>query len=147
MPQASRVLPDQFKQFLAKETVCSLGVVLPSGEVHGAPLLFWCDPTTLFVYMSTSKNTEKMTWKRQGYEIAKASIAIGVGKNQPYLLQMRGTIQVLDHRTNERVYTEYMRVAHAKDNPDEADNTMIVFSPTWARYSDWSTSVVTEITI
>ena len=140
MPRTGITLPHRFKQFLERETVCSLAVTLSTGEVHIAPVLYWCDPATLEVYMSTAVSTEKMEWYRTGKRITQASIAIGQNKGLPYLLQMRGTIGIVGYDDTKPTHAAFMKVAHKLDDPRDADNTMILFRPTWARYSDWKNS-------
>lgn len=147
MSKSDVLLPDNIRQFLEKETVCSLGVALPSGEVHVAPLLFWCDPRTLYVYMSTAQDSEKLTWHCEGHTTTQASVAIGTGKGLPYLLQMRGRLSLFDYQCDDSVDTAYMRIAHMLDDPRKIGNTMIVLKPTWVRYSDWDAFSVKRVVL
>lgn len=137
MSHAGSKLPAKLRQFLERETVCSLAVALPSGDIHIAPLLFYCDPDTLTIYMSTAHDTEKMTWYRKGDKVVRAGIAIGVSKKLPYLVQMRGELRVFDHKSDDSIYQAYMKRAHQLDDPRSPKNVMIMLRPTWVRYSDW----------
>lgn len=131
-------LPESFADFLAKEEVCVIGVALPNGDVHVAPVLFYCDPKTLNIYFSTSKASEKMNWWRDGHSSARASIAVGLSRGVPYLLQMRGYISEFKQNTNEQIVREYQKVASAKDDITNPQTIMLSFKPDWARYTDRS---------
>ena len=85
------MIPNELKEFLQSEVVCSLAVAMPHGEVHVAALLFWCDTNTLNVYVSTSKHTEKMWWYEKQEQV-NAAMAIGLQKSLPYSMQMRGKL-------------------------------------------------------
>jgi len=129
------LIPDGLKEFLYTETVCSLAVAMPHGEVHVAALLFWCDPKTLHVYVSTSRHTEKMWWYPRQKQVS-AAVAIGLQKRLPYSLQMRGQLEVFDPDSNEEVANHYKSIASSLDDITKPDILMLKFTPTWARYTD-----------
>lgn len=129
-------IPRDLKKFLIEEDVCALGVSLPNGEVHTAPVLYWCDTETLKIYFSTGKNTEKMSWRRNGQLSAKASVAVGLRRKVPYLVQMRGTVQEFDLGSNKKIVEEYEKRSSDKDDITDPDTIMICFTPTWARYTN-----------
>lgn len=130
-------LPDQLSRFLSSETICCLAVPLPDGGVHTTPLLYWMDVTTLNVYMATAKEFEKMWWYRNDESNSKASIVIGLAKKLPYLLQMRGTLEVFDYMSDSYNASQYLKISSSLDNQRHSKNTMVVFKPNWAKYNSW----------
>jgi general stress protein 26 len=129
-------IPDQLREFLADEILCCLAVAMPEEAVHAAVLRYWCDTQNLNIYMSTSKKSEKMWWLRKGKTSVKTSIAIGLTHQQPYSLQMRGTLEVFDPQSDSYISEQYSKVASELDHIDDPNNVMIVFRPNWARYTD-----------
>lgn len=131
--------PQELIHFLSEEIVCCLGVPMSDGGVYVAPLRFWCDKDNLSIYMATARDSEKMWWLREGRQSISASIAIGLRDGLPYSIQMRGILGTLDHNTNEYVRGQYSKIASTLNDPNDPRNVMLVFYPTWARYTDRST--------
>ncbi len=67
-----------------------------------------------------------------------ASVVIGLAKKLPYLLQMRGTLELFDYQSDPYIASQYLERASDLDNPRNVKNTMIVFKPQWARYNTWA---------
>lgn len=132
-------MPSQLREFLLSEVLCCLAVSMPNGGVHAAVLRFWCDITTLNLYMATSKTSEKMWWLSQGKTFVQASVAIGLVHQMPYSLQMRGTLETFDPKSDEHVTEEFSRIVSDLNDIHDPKNTMIVFRPDWARYTDRAT--------
>lgn len=124
-------------EFLQTERTCVLSVLLSNSTVHSAPLTYWYDSASHKLYMSTDKNSEKMSWRREGRAGTQAAIVVGGQENKPFLIQMRGLLEAVDARhVPPRVKRAYLDVADERYDPMNDTHTFIMFSPTWDRYSD-----------
>lgn len=138
--------PQRVQQFLQTERICVLSVLLPNNSVHSAPLVYWYDVPSGRVYMSTDKNSEKMSWRREGKAGTQASLVIGGQEGLPLLVQMRGLLEAVDARqVPVRVKQAYVEITGESGDPSNATNTFIMFTPTWFRYSDWENDLTTQV--
>lgn len=133
------MMPEGLSRFIERERVCVLSVQLSDDRgVHIAPMVYWCHLPTLQFYMSTSTTSEKLEWWRAQEPSTHAGISVGNQKKMPYLIQLRGMLEVVDYsKIDETILGHYMSIADVRDNPKLSKNTMIRFTPIWIRYSDW----------
>jgi general stress protein 26 len=131
--------------FLAKERVCSLAVILSDGSPHSAAVHYSHQAEPLKIFIQTSNTTTKAQPFLNG-ETGKASVAVGFSEQDWLTLQMRGTIRTIsDPKELDEVYS-----IHYKKHPDaeqyKGPNTVFLeFTPTWWRYTDFNTEPETII--
>jgi hypothetical protein len=94
--------------------------------------------------MCTSKASEKMWWVRGGEPSVQAAIACGFEKELSYSLQMRGRLEVFNPESNPHAANEYAGRASQLDIINDPENAMVVFIPSWARYTDRANGYITH---
>lgn len=132
--------------FVTKERVCVLSVLLPGGTPHSAALHYSHQDDPLKIFVQTTKNSEKVKGIING-EITKASLVIGFSEQNWLTLQMRGDLRVISDKNRlEEIYK-----IHYKKNPDaeqyksSPQTIFLEFTPLWWRYTDFNTDPETII--
>lgn len=119
--------------FLTKETMAVLAIVLPNGSVHTAAMHFvYRDGAVYFSTHDTSK-------KAQGLTTASASITVGFDEQTWITLQMDGKIEKTGDE-KDLILGKYPDMA----NRLTEHSVYLKFTPTWHRYSDFKNNIITE---
>lgn len=131
-------------EYLAREKVGALTVLLPDGTVHGAAMHFSHSSSPLELYFST-ENTSKKTQGLVSGGKTKASVVLGFSEKEWITLQMDGEVEaILDKAELSGVqikhYAKHPTSAKYKDDPA---TIFLKFTPTWWRYTDFNTNPVT----
>lgn len=127
---------------LTNERVSALSVCLQDGSCHNSAMhfSFQKDPTTIYFQTeNTSIKFKKLP--------TKASIVVGFNEEIMRTLQMDGQLQqITDKSKLEDVYKiHYAKNPAAEQYKNDSGTVFLAFTPTWWRYSDYSTTPSTFI--
>ena len=126
--------------FLTKNRVCSLTVLLPDGSPHASALhcSHKSDPLTLFF---STENTSKKTQGLLDGKSAKASVVIGFSEEEWITLQMDGDIKAVfnpeDLKSIKAIH--YLKHPDSKQYENAPETLFLSFTPSWWRYTDYNT--------
>ena len=131
--------------FIAKERVCVLSVVLPDGIPHVATVHYSHADSPLRLFIQTSNTTTKAR-ALTNKENAKAAVVIGFSEQDWLTLQMRGDIKIV---SSENELEEICKIP-SKKHPDAEkckgpSTVFLKFQPTWWRFTDFNTDPETVI--
>ena len=131
--------------FIAKEQVCALSVLLSDGVPHIATVHYSHTENPLRIFIQTSNTTTKAK-ALVNRENAKAAIVIGFSEEDWLTLQMRGDIKIVSNKDElEEIYK-----IHYKKHPDAEQykgpqTIFLEFKPTWWRFTDFNTDPETIV--
>lgn len=126
------------KEFLQSEAAATLAVPVDQhGTLHAATLLFWNSEEPLALYFVTNRDSQKCQLLKIQKSVPSACV-VGTSKGTLFTLQMRGTLQEASPTVDLAAYYQ-KRGNHYDDIADEK-NMCLVFTPTWARFTDYSKS-------
>lgn len=131
--------------FLMKEKVGVLSVILADGTPHSATMHYSYKDEPFKIYIQTSNTTLKAQPFLNG-EVGKGAMAIGFSEEDWLTLQIHGDIRIISgHEELEEVYK-----IHYKKNPDAEQykgpkTVFLEFTPNWWRYTDFNTDPETII--
>ena len=119
--------------FLAKEKVCVLAVILPDGFPHTATMHFAHQDGS--IYLSTRSTSKKASNLSSGN--IKASITVGISEEEWVTVQMDGQLEKVEDKPAKSII-----LAKYPDDEKHFDATAIFlkFTPTWWRYSDFKST-------
>ena len=126
--------------FLKSEHIGVLSLAMPDGSVHSAALHYSFHPDPLKIYFTTSVKSKKAK-AFIGVTPVKASVVIGCDWKNMVTLQLDGEVNVVTHQE----LLEIAKDIHYANNPEsrahelEPETHMLMFSPTWWRYSNFQT--------
>jgi uncharacterized protein YhbP (UPF0306 family) len=127
------------QQFLNTESVATLAVpVDKAGTLHIATMNYLHLENPLSFYFMTSSKSEKC----QLLNIQPSVIAacnVGTYKGTPFTVQMRGTARLLNKTEQADVLDAYYRKRETNNkNVEGPDSVLLAFTPSWARFTDFS---------
>jgi general stress protein 26 len=128
----------QLQTYLDAELIAVLSNAIDKqGTLHSAALVFWNDPSSLQLYFVSSRASEKCTSLSEQASVSAACV-IGTYNHTSFTLQLRGRLEILDHRQ----YTDVVMAYHTKrgnshDDVTNPANTLLRFTPQWARFTDY----------
>ncbi len=113
--------------FLSKERMAVLAIVLPDGTPHTAAMHFVYKDGVVF--FSTHADSKKVA----GLVVAKASVTIGFSEQDWVTLQMNGTMEKTEP-------VKDLILAKYPESSKYMDETIVFlkFTPTWWRYTDFT---------
>jgi general stress protein 26 len=125
--------------FIENSPASTLAVPLDyDGSVHVAPMVFYNTFEPLDFYFVTARDSVKFTMLHTHSQI-NAALVVGTEKDTPYSVQMRGTLEEVDPDENKKIIDDYYEKRGNRNDPvDDPENCLIKFTPTWARYTDYS---------
>jgi hypothetical protein len=130
---------------LNKERVCVISVTLADGSPHAAVVHYsqTIEPVKLFIQTYPTVKVDAIKTKGA---VAKAAVVVGVDEKSMVELQMRGNVRIVtDQQELEAVYkVHYAKQSHAEKYKSES-TVFLEFTPTWWRYSDFTTEPETTI--
>ncbi len=126
-------------KFLNSEFASTISVPIDKkGTLHIATLVFYHTELPLMLYFVTSKNSEKLQMLKVGKPITAACV-VGTYKGTPFTLQMRGTVQVIDHSKHQDIVDAYYKKrGNRHDDIVDGISVMLKFTPNWARFTDYT---------
>jgi general stress protein 26 len=125
--------------FLQSQPAATMAVPIDDGGTpHIASLLYWHTPNPLKFYFVTSKQSEKAKQLATHQQISAAAV-VGTVKDTPFTLQMRGQLKIIDPLKHQMPVEQYYRKrGNRKDDLADPSNCLLEFTPTWARFTDYS---------
>jgi uncharacterized protein YhbP (UPF0306 family) len=135
----------KIEQFITKERVCCLAVIIENNVLHGAAVHYSHQSAPLKLFFQTTNKTVKAAPFLNG-EIGNASVVIGQSEQDWLTLQMRGTVRKISSPEELReVYKiHYKKHPEAEQYKNEA-TVFLEFTPVWWRYTDFNTEPETII--
>ena len=132
--------------FITKNRVCVLAVVLSDGTPHTATLHYSEQPEPLRLYFSTTRSSKKFTAFKEA-ESTQASVVIGFSEEEWLTLQMNGEVRVVPAgRLTDVHQVHYQKHPDAEQYKDSPNTVFLEFTPTWWRYTDFNTDPETILT-
>ena len=138
-------MDERILKLLQKERICVLAVPLEDGAPHGAVMHFSINNGPLQFFFQTSK-TVKSGAIQAGGGRTKASVVVGLDEADFVTLQMRGEIAIVSDEAEiaQLAAVHYRKLPEAEKYRD-ADTIFLAFTPTWWRYTDFTTKPETII--
>ena len=139
------VMDQKIKDFLKKEHVGVISVLLADGSPHSATVHYSHQESPLKFFIQTSNGTVKVQNLLDG-KIGRAAMVIGFSEQDWLTIQMRGAIRaVTDSNELETIY----KIHYAK-HPDAEKykgpkTVFLEFTPTWWRFTDFNTDPETIV--
>lgn len=133
--------------FLTKEKLSVISVVLESGQVHSATVHFShvLEPV-LKIYVQTSSATVKASPFLSG-QVGQGALVVGFSHIDWLTLQMRGTVRLVTDSEEIQKVSQLHYAKHPDAQKRSGPTTVFLeFTPTWWRYTDFKTSPPTIIT-
>jgi hypothetical protein len=126
---------DKVTAFLDKELISVFTVMLPDEVPHSAAVGFSYETDPFRVYISTNKDTVKMSGLLNG-ESRPASMVVGWSVDEFITVQMRGTARKIEGEelaAAQKVH--YAKNPSSMKRATDPTNVFICFDVTWWRYS------------
>ena len=132
-------------EFIKKERVCVLSVVLTDGSPHLATLHYSSTVEPVKIFIQTSPTVKTAAIKERGGE-AKAAVVIGFDEQEFVTLQMRGYVRMVSDPKELGAIYKIHYVKYPKAEKRKGPNTIFLeFTPAWWRYTDFKTHPETII--
>lgn len=131
--------------FLSNHRVSAFTTLLPDGAPHTAALHYShiVDPLTL--YFTTKRTSRKMQSLVSGKNV-KASLVIGINDEEWKTLQMEGEVRIASQENIERIQDiHYRKHPNAQEFKNRPETVFLEFTPTWWRYTDFSTEPLVSL--
>jgi uncharacterized protein YhbP (UPF0306 family) len=119
--------------FLKTQRTGVLAVAMPDGMPHGATLHFAHIENPVTFIFKTTRTYKKVEALEKGE--AKASFVVGTTEEVMKTVQIDGIAKMADTDEIRKAYFEKFPEKKYKD----AEDIFFVFTPTWWRFTDWTT--------
>lgn len=127
----------QIINYLEKQRVGVLAVEMPDGSPHAATVHFanFYKGRLEFIFLTekTYRKVEPLLKK----ESTRASFVIGTNENDMKTFQMDGIIKIADEQNTKDIY--FAKFPDKKEKFSGPNDIFLVFTPTWWRFTDWTT--------
>lgn len=124
-------------EYIETQRVCVLAVEMPDGSPHSATVHFAAEPDGSRFYFWTLPESRKVE-SLHVRPSSRASVVIGFDEANMKTLQMDGVVEFVAEENREHFDSIYFGKF-----PDKVgkfpDAVAVVFSPTWWRFTDWTT--------
>ena len=132
--------------FLGKERVCVLSGILPDGGSHSSTLHYSYQSEPLQFFFQTWDESTKVQALLKGQN-KQASLVIGFSEQDNLTFQARCEMRIVIDPVEREAFSKihYQKHPFAEQFKDE-HTRLIVFTPTWWRYTDF-TSVPEKIIV
>lgn len=131
--------------FLSRERVCVLSVLLPEGQIHSAPMHYSYSPDPFLLYFSTDIASRKCLGLQSPSPSIPAAITVGFSEQDWLTLQLSGHLRQLTHDKSfpsERMAniktTHYARNPSSAKYADAPGTVFLELAPSWYRYTDFN---------
>ncbi len=132
-------------EYIRKERICVLSVVQADGTSHSATVHFSHEENPLSLFIQTSNTSEKAKPFLKG-ETSKASMVIGFSEQEWLTLQMKGDMKIItDPEALEKAFKTHYKKHPEAEKRKGPDTVILQFTPTWLRYTDFTTRPKTVI--
>ena len=133
-------------RFIDQHRVGVLSVLLKDGSPHGATVHFshQNSPTTFFFL--TDRTYKKCEALLEGNPV-RASFVLGFSEDQMQTLQIDGSVRMVSEPTELATLKEihFKKIPTAKQYEDDPDSVFLAFTPTWWRFTDYTTDPETRL--
>jgi len=126
--------------FLSKERVCALTVLLNDGQPHSAALHFSHNVGSEFeIYFSTERSSRKCE-PLLGGKISKASIVVGFSEVDWKTIQLEGEVYIAEDKDelDSIKAIHYAKHPQSKKYENDPETVFLVFKSKQYKYSDLS---------
>ena len=136
----------QILEFLGRNRVCVLSVLLSDASSHSAALHYSQESDPFALYFSTDRESRKFE-PLSKVPVVQASVVVGWSEEEWITLQMSGDLAVIA----DPAQIEVAKNVHYTKNPGSKKfegiptTVFLKFTPTWWRYTDFNTNPVTHI--
>ena len=133
------MLPDNVIDYINSQIVGVLAVEMPDGSPHAATLHFAYDKVKNIFLFETS-NKYKKSEALNSKQNVRSSFVIGTDISNMKTLQMDGLCGILkieDEDSWDSIY--YEKFPHKIGGSTNPDLVKFIFTPTWWRFTDWTT--------
>lgn len=125
--------------YIASKRIGVLAIEMMDGSPHGATVHYAHAHNPLVFYFETYRHYRKAEplFER---EVSRASFVVGVDESDMKTLQMDGMVQLLkpeEQATFDQVYLG--KFPEKKEKAADAKFVFFTFTPTWWRFTDWTT--------
>lgn len=125
-------------RFLQTHPAATIAVSIDeNGSVHTAPLLYWHSERPLSFYFVTDSRSEKCKLLNKRKSLPAACV-VGTERGTPFMLQMRGVLEVIEDPSSRILDAYYAKRKNHTDDIQDKNSVCLRFTPTWARYTDYS---------
>lgn len=125
---------EQIVNYINSQRIAVLAVEMPDGSPHAATIHFGNVEDPMRFIILTEKTTRKCESIIANGK-CRASLVLGQDTETMQTLQMDGT---LESTTDEAILNAYLqKFPNMKDRSEDPDGIVLVFTPTWWRYSDY----------
>ena len=132
------IIPGLADFLISHKTLTMANSIDKKGTIHAAAMLYFCTIDPLKFYLITSRNTDKYNLLKTHKSI-QCAVVVGTEKGTPYSIQMRGDLQEIETSNNKKIIKDYYKKSNNKyDDINDPMNCLLEFTPTWARYLDYS---------
>jgi len=123
--------------FLGRNRVCVLSVLLKDGAPHSAAMHYSHINPPLQIYIQTENTSRKCQALLKGGSV-KASVVVGFSEDEFRTLQFDGNIKILPNNKLKNVHKiHYKKHPEAKRWKDDPATVFLVFKPIWWRYTEY----------
>lgn len=124
--------------FLGRERVCVLAVLLKDGSPHSAAMHYSHSVSPFEIYIQT-ENTSRKCQALLGGKSGKAAFVAGFSEEEFKTLQIDGEVKIVRERKElEKIHKiHYAKHPEAKKWKDDPATVFLVFKPTWWRYTEY----------
>ncbi len=122
-------------EFLKFHRISVLSILMPAGMVHGATMHYAFDETSKKFVFLTEKNSRKAGAVSEG-GVKQASLVIGFSEEEWLTAQMSGVVRSANENEMDWAWKIYSsKFSGADKHKGDADAVVLVFEPTWWRFS------------
>lgn len=127
------------QDFLIHHLAATIAVPIDhNGSLHAASLLYANSTEPLEFFFVTSRDSEKYSLLKTKDNIP-CAVVIGTEKDTPFTIQMRGKLKEIDPQEyGVQINAYYEKRGNRHDDINNPDNCLLKFTPTWARFTDYS---------
>jgi general stress protein 26 len=124
--------------FLEKHRVGVLAITLEDGSPHAATMHYSMRDEPFKLFFATARDSKKGQ-ALEGKKHIKASVVVGFDPKEWTTIQLDGELKVV----TDPEQIDLVKAIHYANNPDsrarhtEPETLMLVFTPTWWRYSNF----------
>jgi len=129
-------MDNKILEFLKTHNVSTLTLQLSNGTPHAAVMHFSHKDDPFELYFATKTTSKKCDALLSGGS-TKASFVTGFSEEEWVTLQMDGEVKIAKENLEEISEIHYTKNPSSKRYKDEPGACLLVFTPTWWRYSNF----------
>lgn len=130
-------MDEKVKDYLKKQRVSALAVLLPNCTPHVTTLHYSHVEELLTFYFSVDKTSKKCQTLMDGKE-SKAALVVGFDETNWLTFQAEGTVRLLVDQIEIQTAkkTHYPKHPNSKKFENDPNTVFLLFKPVWWRYTD-----------